>query len=89
MITLENKVYVGYAYSSSTAEKAKINKAIYNEIKDKAKVKWISSGYAKAVYQVISNPENLTNDQLALICDRGNLCFGYRMTGNQITIYTD
>jgi hypothetical protein len=86
---VENKVYNGYAFTKDMKEKGQINRAIYNEIKGKAEIKWISNSSGQTVYNVISNPENLTKDQLALICDSGNLCFGYRMFGNQITIYTD
>lgn len=26
---------------------------------------------------------------IALLCDGGNLCFGYRVEGNTICVYTD
>ena len=45
-------------------------------------------GYANTVYRVIKNDPNLSTDELALICDNGNLCFGYDMRGG-ICIYTD
>jgi hypothetical protein len=69
----------------------------YLEIKDKAKVKRISTGYAHTDYEVHENNENLSYDDLALICDRGNLCFGYRISkgggtnrvGAIITVHTD
>ena len=27
--------------------------------------------------------------EIALLCDSGNLCFGYRVEGNTICVYTD
>lgn len=46
-------------------------------------------GYANVRCRILSNPHNLTNDELALAFDRGNLCFGYRRDGDVIVIYTD
>ena len=45
-------------------------------------------GYSTTKYSILSNPYNFSNDELALICDRGNLCFGYRVDDG-IVIYTD
>ena len=50
---------------------------------------YAGTGYANQQYHILSNPHNFTSDELALICDRGNLCFGYRRMGNTITVYTD
>jgi len=47
------------------------------------------SGYAHTKYRVISNPNNLSTLQMALICDDGNLCFGYRTESGLIVIHTD
>ena len=46
-------------------------------------------GYGNVQYQIISNPHNLSNDEIALVADGGNLCFGYRVVGSTIIIYTD
>jgi hypothetical protein len=46
-------------------------------------------GYAHTLYKVIKNEPNLSTLELALICDDGNLCFGYSMRGNMICIHTD
>ena len=46
------------------------------------------NGYAHTVYHVIKNAPNLSYDELALICDSGNLCFGYDLRGG-ICIFTD
>lgn len=89
MAKLEKTIYSPWAYMGSEGEKARINQEIYNEIKDKAKVKYVGSSYANRKYEVINNPDGLTDDELALICDGGNLCFGYRMEGGYIVIHTD
>jgi len=49
----------------------------------------IGHGYANKKYKILSNPHNFSTLQLALICDSGNLCFGYRTEGSNIVIYTD
>ena len=49
----------------------------------------IRHGYGHNAYRILSNPHNFSTQQLALICDSGNLCFGYRMEGGNIVIHTD
>ena len=49
----------------------------------------VGTGYANKRYRVYKNAPNLAKDELALICDGGNLCFGYCSMGNEITVYTD
>ena len=46
-------------------------------------------GYANHSYRIHSNPYNLSDDEIALVLDGGNLCFGYRRSGDVFTIYTD
>ena len=47
-------------------------------------------GYGTIKYRVLSNPYGFTKDQLALICDDGNLCYGYRQDGSDVfIIYND
>ena len=46
-------------------------------------------GYANHRYRVHSNPYNLSDDEIALVLDGGNLCFGYRKNGDVFTIYID
>ena len=46
-------------------------------------------GYANHSYRVHSNPYNLSDDEIALVLDRENLCFGYRRNGDVFTIYID
>ena len=49
----------------------------------------VGYGYGNTKYKILSNPFNLTELELALICDAGNLCFGYRKESNYIVIYID
>ena len=46
-------------------------------------------GYANHSYRIYSNPYNLSDDEIALVLDGGNLCFGYRRNGDIFTIYID
>ena len=46
-------------------------------------------GYANHSYRIHSNPYNLSDDEIALVLDGGNLCFGYRRNGDVFTIHTD
>ena len=88
-MALEKRIYSPWAFTENEREKAKINFEIYKEIKDKAEVKWVRSLHGRQEYEVVSNPHNLNDDELALICDGGNLCYGYRTKGDLIVIYTD
>lgn len=88
-MSLERKIYSPWAFTKNEREKAKINYGIYEEIKDKAKVERVATGYGHTKYRVVDNPENLNETELALICDSGNLCFGYRIEGDLIVISTD
>ena len=45
--------------------------------------------YAGAKYKVLRNAPGLSTRDLAIICDAGNLCFGYRCEGQYIVVYTD
>jgi len=88
-MSLAKKIYSGYAYSNDIIEMGKINREIYDRIKDKAVIEYSTIHHlGQSVYNIIRNPENLTNIELALICANGNLCFGYCMRArNQIEIY--
>lgn len=46
-------------------------------------------GYAHAKYKVLKNGPGLSTKDLAIICDEGNLCFGYRVQGGLIYVHTD
>ena len=52
-------------------------------------VERVGSGYAHTKYRVLLNKPKLSNQDIAIICDKGNLCFGYRREGSLICVYTD
>jgi len=47
------------------------------------------AGYAHALYRIYKNAPNLSTLELALLCDSGNLCFGYMMEGSDIRVSED
>lgn len=71
-------------YSSKEKRYIPINQEDYDII-----IEFEKSGYAHKKYRVIKNAPKLSNQDLAIICDCGNLCFGYRMEGQLICIHTD
>lgn len=54
-----------------------------------------SHSYGRTSYVILKNGPDLSDDELALIVDKGNLCFGYDLimvkggTNIYIDIYTD
>lgn len=59
------------------------------EMKEFACYTCIGRGYGHNKYKILSNPHNFSELELALICDDGNLCFGYRKEYGAIVIHTD
>lgn len=49
----------------------------------------VGTGYAHKEYRVVKNEPKLQDFELALIADKGNLCFGYERRMNNICVYTD
>lgn len=47
------------------------------------------TGPAYKVFWIEGNVNRLSELECAIIADRGNLCFGYRMEANKIIVYTD
>lgn len=45
--------------------------------------------YNHSEYQIIKNTTNLSQDEIALVLDQGNLCFGYMMEGSIYHIFED
>lgn len=45
--------------------------------------------YAHGEYKIYKCPEEVTLNELALICDDGNLCFGYSGSKYRITVFED
>lgn len=52
-------------------------------------VNCVGEGYYCKLYEVIKNEPKLSEQELALICDEGNLCFGYDIRDGRIAVYTD
>lgn len=108
---LEKKIYSPWAFTENESEKAKINNAIYKELKEKYKILKVSdvdhrlptneeleqndivisrkACYAHGEYKIYKCPDEITLDELALICDGGNLCFGYRGDKNFLSVSED
>ena len=98
-------VYSNYAFSEDAKNKAEINRESYIRLKDTYKIlkyseeiniddcdvalRFCTSGYHNFSYIVEKNIPSLTDHELALLCDNGNLCFGYSINNNKITIFTD
>ena len=84
---LKDKYKIAYSETVWNSEKRcieKVNLDEYDIVIDQ-----IARGYAENLYSVIKNAPNLSTNELALICDRGNLCFGHSISGNNIYVYTD
>lgn len=82
---IKDKAIVVYGYeweSMADEQKEKI-------LAEKTVIMSGDSGYACQHYQIIGNANNLSNHECAIIADGGNLCFGYRMEGQEIIVYTD
>lgn len=50
---------------------------------------YYKQSYGRKAYFITKNKPKLTTLELALICDNGNLCFGFGVTAGGIEIYTD
>lgn len=71
----------------STAEQEKTKRLALEEYD--VVVDYVRSGYAHQKYRVVKNKPGLSTRDLAIICDKGNLCFGYRTENGYICVYTD
>lgn len=89
----QEKAKINYRiYNEDLKPKAKhfyVTEPTEQETKEFTCCKCINHGYGHNVYRILSNPHKFDTLQLALICDSGNLCFGYRLEGNNIVIHTD
>lgn len=45
--------------------------------------------FTRANYDIYKVPKELARDEIALILDEGNLCFGYTSNGSSYTVYED
>lgn len=91
---LEKQVYKSFAFKGDERKKLEINREIYEELKKKWKilinpndgepfddydlVYRRKAAYHHGEYTILKNETNMTSDELALIFDGGNLCFGYK-----------
>lgn len=80
-------------YSEELEPKARLfhrnKRPTYEELKEFTCYECVGHGYAHTKYKILSNPHDFSTLQLALICDSGNLCFGYRLENGNIVIHTD
>ena len=100
---LQKKIYSSWAFTENESGKASINREIYKKICEKYKISRYevenpedydivlkrTAGYNHSTYSVIKNDTNLSQLEIALICDNGNLCFGYTMKGSQFYVFED
>ena len=92
---MEKKVYSSWAFTENEDEKMKINMQIYHraptneEIEQNDIVFSRKACYAHGEYRIYKCPDEVTLDELALICDGGNLCFGYRGNKNNLSVSED
>lgn len=100
---IEKRIYNGWAFKENEREKMKINLEIYNEICEKYKVSRCNvgniddydlvlertPGFHHSTYRIVKNNTDLSQLEIALVCDDGNLCFGYKMEGSYFYIFED
>lgn len=108
---MRKEVYSSYAFEENEKEKMKINREIYNELKEKYKILKLTdidhreptseelehndivysrkACYGHGEYRIYKCHEKVTLDELALICDGGNLCFGYSGTKMRLLVFED
>lgn len=114
-MSIERKIYPGYAFSENEHEKRNINREIYEELCQKYKVSESTTHWSEDqkkqipineadfdvilecvkhrkgnnVYSIVKNGPGLSDDELALICDSGDVCFNYTKEAGHIVIFTD
>lgn len=82
---IKDKAVVVYPYEWDCMSEKQRNKILSK----KTVIMSRESGYACKYYEIIGNVNNLSDNDCAIIADGGNLCFGYRMEGQRIVVYTD
>lgn len=94
---IEKKVYSNYAFGNYY-EARKINYEIYEELKKKWKISGSKNvefsdydliytknpEYGRNECTILKNNTDMSDDELALIFDGGNLCFGYSKKSNNL-----
>ena len=96
-----DKAKINQSIYQELKEKYKIAYSQYQYNLEKERVEMINAedfdiivlgtpGYAHTTYSIIKNGPDLSKEDLALICDKGNLCFGYSVgSNNTIVVNTD
>ena len=82
---IKDKAVVVYPYEWDCMSEKQRNKILSK----KTVIMSGESGYACKYYEIIGNVNNLSDHDCAILADGGNLCFGYRMEGQRIVVYTD
>lgn len=82
---IKDKAVVVYPYECDCMSEKQRNKILSK----KTVIMSGESEYACKYYEIIGNVNNLSDHDCAIIADGGNLCFGYRMEGQRIVVYTD
>ena len=72
-----------YKWNKETACMEEVNIEGYDIVLER------TAGYSHSTYTVLKNNTDLSDDEMALICDNGNLCFGYTMKGKNYYIFED
>lgn len=49
----------------------------------------VKSHYGRDEYKIIKNKPKLSSKDLAIICDKGNLAFGYTGDQKRLSVYTE
>ena len=108
---MDKVVYNGWAFTENENEKRKINREIYEELKNKYRILKLSdiehkqpseeqlnnndivysrkACYLHGEYRIYKCPDEVTFDEMSLICDEGNLCFGSSGNKNFINVSED
>ena len=98
MKMIERKIYSNWAFSDNEKEKGQMNIEIVHELKKKYKINQGEDSdiiftskpcFLRTKYYIEKCPDSVTLDELALICDNGNLCFGYSGTKKLIEVSED
>ncbi len=93
-IKLIDRCKVGYGEDNGSAEYFVFN-GEYLETKEcelnelEVAFKHLPPTYNEIHAQVIVNKPRFNNDELLLLFDRGNLCFGGTVSNNILTVFTD
>lgn len=95
---IERKIYSNWAFTDNGDKKGQMNIEILHELKKKYKINQGEDSdiiftskpcFLRTKYYIEKCPDYVTLDELALICDNGNLCFGYSGTKKLIEVSED